>query len=500
MNPEMELAKAAIASAPLRVCSDLVLVDTGVSPRPPKRKRKGNGVRGFLGIELSRKLVWPTRAATDTVRAMSAFDAAESAKGLAPADSSGPTPKPVRIRSIDALRGLVMFTMIFVNDLAGADARIVPWWMRHFKSDGNGMTFVDLVFPAFLFIVGMSIPFGLGSRLRQGDSLASIVGHVLVRTVSLLAIGILMVNEAPNAAAMGWSPALWSVLMYSSAILVFSSFSPPGGTTSDGIRRVLPTLVRVIGVASLIGLAFAFRGEGGRRIITLVPFSLYTSWYGILGLIGWAYLVAATVFLAFREDRAALLGCTVLLLCLYVADRTGLLDGFWLSHYVGIGSTLGSLASIAVAGVLLALVLVTPETTTFGSRARFTLWFIAGFGAAAWLLHGLYGINKNSATPSWCLWACAITATLWLGFHLFCDVCPVGWVAKPLVLAGSNVLLAYLLSEMLPSLITLLGFAGAYDRMAGPALVNAVVRSAGCALVVLIVAGLINRAGLRLRL
>ena len=61
-----------------------------------------------------------------------------------------------------------MFTMIFVNDLAGAPRGIVPWWMRHFKADGNGMTFVDLVFPAFLFIVGMSIPFGLGSQLNRG--------------------------------------------------------------------------------------------------------------------------------------------------------------------------------------------------------------------------------------------------------------------------------------------------------------------------------------------
>ncbi len=42
-----------------------------------------------------------------------------------------------RITSIDALRGWVMFTMIFVNDLAGAPRGIVPWWLRHFKSDGG---------------------------------------------------------------------------------------------------------------------------------------------------------------------------------------------------------------------------------------------------------------------------------------------------------------------------------------------------------------------------
>ena len=54
-----------------------------------------------------------------------------------------------------------MFTMIFVNDLAGVSPNTVPWWMRHFPGNGNGMTFVDLVFPAFLFLVGMSIPSAL---------------------------------------------------------------------------------------------------------------------------------------------------------------------------------------------------------------------------------------------------------------------------------------------------------------------------------------------------
>lgn len=409
-----------------------------------------------------------------------------------------------RIRSIDALRGLVMFAMIFVNDLAGANPAIVPWWMRHFKADGNGMTFVDLVFPAFLFIVGMSIPFGLGARLRKGESAARILGHVLVRTVALLAIGILMVNESPDAAAMGWSPALWSVLMYVAAIVAFSSFALASArdTQSSGPawRRWLPRAVRWIGVAAMVALAFAFRGEHGRRIITLAPFSIHASWYGILGLIGWAYLVGSVAFLVFRERRTALLGCTTLLVCLYAAERARMLDGFWLARYVGLGSTLGSQASITVAGVLLASILLTPDTASLRSRAVFTGFFIAGCSAAAWLLHGLYGINKNSATPSWCLWTCAITAALWFAFHIICDVRQCRWVTPPLVAAGSNVLLAYLLSEMLPSLITLVGLGAAYGRLAGPTLANALARSLGCAAVVLAASVFINRAGLRLRL
>src|SRR4051812_2917311 len=95
-----------------------------------------------------------------------------------PAQTGTETPtdipvRPPRITSIDALRGLVMFTMIFVNDLAGVE-EIAPNWMVHFSDrhkGGSGMTFVDLVFPAFLFVAGMSIPFALGSRLNKGESI-----------------------------------------------------------------------------------------------------------------------------------------------------------------------------------------------------------------------------------------------------------------------------------------------------------------------------------------
>src|SRR3979409_1269679 len=98
-----------------------------------------------------------------------------------------PTPgtPAARITSLDELPGLVMFMMIFVNDLAGA-GRIVPDWMVHFSDrhhGGSGMTFVDLVFPAFLFIVGMSVPFALGSRIAKGEPLLKTLGHVALRTL-----------------------------------------------------------------------------------------------------------------------------------------------------------------------------------------------------------------------------------------------------------------------------------------------------------------------------
>lgn len=413
------------------------------------------------------------------------------------------TPTP-RVQSIDAVRGLVMFTMIFVNDIAGVSHQIVPWWMRHFKADGNGMTFVDLVFPAFLFIVGMSIPFGLGSRLKRGEPGWRSVLHVVLRTLSLLLVGIAMVNGYPDGARLGWSPALWTMLMYLAAILTFCSLAPPPRFAPSAIHtqlfRVTNLVIRSLGFLSLVLLLLVFRGRDGHRIISFVPFSIHTSWYGILGLIGWAYLVGAVVFLFVGCRRTAILACTVLLFCLYPAAQGGAFDNFWLNHYVGIGSTLGSQAAITVAGVLLASILITPETASVRQRLNFTFWFVAACAAGALLLHPLYGINKNSATPSWCLWACAITAVLWSVFYLLCDVRSCKPLAKTCARAGENVLLAYLLSNLLPSSLDWLRLDGWYSRLAEPNLAFAVGRSAGCAIIILLVTAWLNRAGFRLRL
>ena len=396
-----------------------------------------------------------------------------------------------------------MFTMIYVNDLAGA-GKIVPDWMVHFSDrhrGGSGMTFVDLVFPAFLFIVGMAIPFALGSRLRTGERSWRIAFHILGRTLSLLLVGVLMVNEAPSSEKMGWSAALWQTLMYSSAILAFCSFSPRGQSESAArFWWMVATGVRTLGFVALGLLAFTWCGEKGERILTLSPFSLRVEWWGILGLIGWAYLVGAVVFLLFRGDRTALLGCMVLLFCLFAADGQHAFDNFWPARFVSLGETLGSQAAITVAGVLLASILLAPDMDTVRARVRFTLLFIAGMAAGALLLGPLYGISKNNATPPWCLWSCAITAGLWLVFYFISDVRRVGFVVTPLTVAGQNVLLAYLLSEMMPSLLDLCHGSGWYWHLSQVNLTCAVVRSAACGIGILALTAGLNRMGLRLKI
>jgi hypothetical protein len=76
---------------------------------------------------------------------------------------------------------------------------------------------------------------------------------------------------------------------------------------------------------------------------------------------------------------------------------------------------------------------------------------------------------------------------------------PVRAISSPLALAGQNVLLAYLISEMLPGLLAALHLDGWYGNLAAD-LSSAITRSALCAVFVLLVSSGLNRIGLRLKL
>src|SRR5690242_3439742 len=95
-----------------------------------------------------------------------------------------------RLKSLDALRGLNLYLMLFVNDLAAGRGSSFPQWARHFNGTGDGITFVDLIFPGFIFIVGMSVPLSVKARVRAGDPPHLLFWHIATRTVSLLFMGI----------------------------------------------------------------------------------------------------------------------------------------------------------------------------------------------------------------------------------------------------------------------------------------------------------------------
>jgi len=95
--------------------------------------------------------------------------------------------------SLDLFRGATIAGMILVNN--GGDEPNSYWPLRHAK--WNGWTPTDLVFPFFLFIVGVAMAFSFSSRLKRGESRQRLMGHVLWRGLVLFALGILL-NGFPN--------------------------------------------------------------------------------------------------------------------------------------------------------------------------------------------------------------------------------------------------------------------------------------------------------------
>src|SRR3954469_21524747 len=97
-----------------------------------------------------------------------------------------------RIIAIDALRGLTFFVMLLVNCLSGANG--IPDGIQHMAASVDGMSLADVVFPAFLFVVGTSIPFSLNHRLAVDGGMRQTVWQVITRAFGLIVIGLFMVN------------------------------------------------------------------------------------------------------------------------------------------------------------------------------------------------------------------------------------------------------------------------------------------------------------------
>ena len=104
---------------------------------------------------------------------------------------------PGRLNSIDALRGFDMFWIIgggsFLRSLSDTFSSpispILTTQLEH--SQWNGFTFEDLIFPLFLFIVGLVMPFSLSKRVERGDKKSGLYKHILIRTILLFSLGLI---------------------------------------------------------------------------------------------------------------------------------------------------------------------------------------------------------------------------------------------------------------------------------------------------------------------
>lgn len=341
-----------------------------------------------------------------------------------------------RLVSIDIFRGLTMLVMIFVNDLDSVKG--LPWWTYH-RGNINGMTYVDVVFPTFLFIIGMAIPIAVKSRLAKDPSEGRLWLHVLARVLSLLVLGLVLANaDSGDQNLMRIAPNWWAFTALIGAFLFWNAY--PRKTENPMLPRVLKT----IGLLTLIVMFAIFRRttHDGRTAW------IDTSYWEILGIIGWAYLSACILYLPTRRRQWTPTLWFVLLLVLNVASNSGLIK--WAAHlppYIWPFQA-GDSCLIVMAGVVTAQIFfdaTNPKPLT--RKLTFAFVFASVCLALGWMLTPL-GISKIKGTPTWCLYCVASSIAVYSVLYWLCDVkgqTKWAWFVRP---AGSNTLTTYLIPDL----------------------------------------------------
>jgi len=390
-----------------------------------------------------------------------------------------------RLASVDILRALTMLLMIFVNDLWSLKG--IPDWLEHVDGKTDGLGLADTVFPAFLFITGMSIPLAIQQRRRKGDNNNQILLHIGKRFLALIVMGLWLVNgEYLNEKAAGIQRITWNVLACTSFILLWNdwpkSWKPIARWMMNG------TAIIVLGL-----LAFICRAgtEGDLH-------GFQTYWWGILGLIGWAYGAAALVYALSKNNLWVNVIAFLFFLFLSVAHHAHWIAGNGIIGIIFGPLQSGSMPAFSMAGVVTMLVY---QYYMNRKEENKMVWALFAIGIVM-LLVGFYfrtfwGINKIHATPAWVLICSAATIFMFLIVYAIVDMAgKASWfnIIKP---GGNNTLLCYLLPYFAYALVVVLKLHLPDALLEGGV---GLVKSFGFALLMIVLAGVLGKRGLRLKL
>jgi heparan-alpha-glucosaminide N-acetyltransferase len=396
-------------------------------------------------------------------------------------------PPSLRLDSIDVFRALTMFLMIFVNDLWTLED--IPDWLLHSKAAEDAMGLSDVVFPGFLFIVGLSIPFAIANRKKKGDSDRTIIMHIAERTFALLLMGVYIVNlENAMDSGMIISKHVWGILMVTAFFLIWNVYPP------DPDKKVFYNALKVAGYLLLIGLALVYKGGTPEN-----PSGMGTRWYGILGLIGWSYLLCALTYFFTRDRLPFAIAGWLFFVLFNLADFAGLLDFLDpVKRYVWIVGS-GSMPAFGMAGVVASVVYRHYMKQT-GISQTYLLILIA-LGAVC-LFYGFgtrpfWGISKIRATPAWVGICSGISYFAFAALFWLVDLKKTKKWAGIFAPAGTATLTCYLVPYIWYAVITLLNISLPMYLRTG---LVGLVKSACFSLLVIIVTGLINRIGIRLKI
>lgn len=349
-----------------------------------------------------------------------------------------------RNAAIDILRALTMLLMIFVNDLWSIKG--YPAWLGHASSGQDMLGLADVVFPCFLFVVGMSIPYAIEARYSRGYKTMNTIGHILTRTLALLLMGVFIVNtEYGVSAATGMSYGLYRVLMVAAFFLIWNIYP----RTENKNRQHFYTALKVVGWLLLLYLAIVFRDRDGGIFAA--------RWWGILGIIGWTYLVCAFVYMFTRDNLKYIIPVWLVFILIGILKSPliggdailSLPRGNFLDTALGIlhiGN--GSSVAFTMGGVLLTLISVKYSEAENKKKISFAVIASVGLLLLGFITNKFWIVSKLSATPPWVFYCTGIAVAAY-SFIYWLDKIDKTAVFKIIGPAGTATLTCYLVPYIL---------------------------------------------------
>jgi len=334
--------------------------------------------------------------------------------------------KEARIFSIDIFRAITMLLMIFVNDFWTLID--VPAWLEHSTYDLDFLGFSDVIFPCFLFIVGMSVPYAIRNRIAKGESHLRIIYHIILRSIALLIMGLYIVNvDTLNEDVSGLSRGVFQILMVVGFFLIWNVYPK-----SSDWKKYLFAGLQIVGILILAFLFIHFRGgeHGDER--------MSPQWWGILGLIGWTYLITALIYLFARKSVLILVLIWIAFTVINIAEHAG-----WFRTPIPGG---GAFQGFAFAGILASLLL---DKASVSGKQKVLPFIYVGVGIVLLglgiVFRNFFIISKIQATPTW-VFLCNGISFVFLGllYYLVDVKNKADWfnLIKP---AGTSTLTAYLI-------------------------------------------------------
>ncbi|WP_034045056.1 heparan-alpha-glucosaminide N-acetyltransferase domain-containing protein [Wocania ichthyoenteri] len=388
-----------------------------------------------------------------------------------------------RIASIDILRALTMVLMIWVNDFWTLTG--VPKWLQHASASEDYLGFSDVIFPLFLFIVGLSIPFAIKQRQNKGDSSISISKHIIIRSVSLLIIGVFMVNYESAHESLGVGKYWWCMLMALAVVLIWMHWK------KSPIPKKWHPILQGIGILILIYLAFIYKGGANGDI------GMKTHWWGILGLIGWAYLVNALVYVFSKGNLYIMLALLLIFNALAVFGQMDLLPPLnknlsFLSVIYG-----GTIPALTSAGIVATMLY--KKLSANHSKWIFITLIIVGiiFISYGLLTRPIWGISKLQGTPSWLAICSGIGFISFAILYFIADIKKQTNWAKIIAPAGTATLTCYMVPYFVYPLRNITGIR--FDEFLNTGIVG-LIGSFIFALLVVIFTGWMEKKGYKLKL